>query len=100
MFELGPKWEEDWSIEKEDKTVAKLPKNHNLNVSIQKRRGKVVTVIEPFFLKKGDLKSLLKELKTSLASGGAIKENSLEIQGEHIQKVKEFLKTKGFKFKS
>ncbi len=100
MFELGPKWDEEWNIVKDEEFDIKLPSEHNLKIYTQKRGAKTVTIIEPFFIKSKELKCLLKELKSKLGVGGAIKKNTLELQGEHIKETKEFFKSKSFKFKN
>jgi len=43
-----------------------------------------------------DLKKVLKKAKTFCASGGTIRENQIEIQGEHRQKVRKLLIKEGF----
>ena len=88
LFEMGAKFSDEWTSDNKDKpknkisTQIKLPQKHKLYFSKEKRRGKVVTIVKPFFLSKNDLKSLLKTLKKKLGTGGTIKENSLEFQGE------------------
>jgi translation initiation factor 1 len=104
LFEMGAKFEDGWSSDNKSKPQAlskeiKEPTKHLLTFVNEKRRGKTVTIIKPFFLKTDALKSLLKELKKSLGSGGTIKENTLELQGEVSTKAKEFLTQKGFRFK-
>lgn len=60
------------------------------------RRGKTVTLIANL---KGDLKSLQKELQKICASGGAIKNNIIEIQGDHLKKIRSVLEQKGCQVK-
>lgn len=43
-----------------------------------------------------DLKNLAKQLKELLACGGTIKNNEIELQGEHVKKIKEKLISLGF----
>jgi translation initiation factor 1 len=43
-----------------------------------------------------DLKELLKTLKTDCACGGTTKDNRLELQGDHKEKVKKMLMKIGF----
>jgi translation initiation factor 1 len=43
-----------------------------------------------------DLEVLTKFLKGKLACGGTIKGNSIELQGNHRDRVKELLATKGY----
>jgi len=104
VFEIGAKFEDSWSSDnkskaKKAKLEIKEPAKHQLHTAKEKRRGKVVTIIKPFYLEESDLKKVLKELKSKLGSGGTIKENTLELQGEVSTKAKELLQNRGFKFK-
>jgi translation initiation factor 1 len=62
----------------------------------KKRRGKTVTVISKL---SGNLKELQKELQKECGAGGSVKNGTIEIQGEHRDKIAEILKTKGYKVK-
>ncbi len=104
IFEIGAKFEDGWSSDnkaKPKKEELKIlePSKHQLYIAKEKRRGKVVTIIKPFYLDKNSFKKLLKDLKSQLGCGGTIKDNSLELQGEVSQKIKELLQEKGFKFR-
>jgi translation initiation factor 1 len=78
-----------------------IPEQVCLKFRIEKkgRGGKDVTVIyelpdnPPYF------KKLLKELKNHVGGGGAFKEDTLEVQGDHRAKLKDFLEKKGFQTK-
>ena len=65
-----------------------------------KRYKKVVTVIEGIDDKKMDIKGLLKRLKSKLACGGTYKEGRIELQGNHLSKIKDILIKEGFKEES
>jgi len=106
LFEMGAKFEDGWSSDnKRDKRKSreaievKEPKAHHLYFTKEKRRGKIVTIVKPFSLKESDLKKVLKKLKSSIGSGGTIKDNQIEIQGEVKEKIKEILTKEGFRFK-
>jgi translation initiation factor 1 len=43
------------------------------------------------------VKNVLKELKTRLACGGTLKDGVIELQGNHMDKVKSILVKLGFK---
>ena len=61
----------------------------------KKRYGKIVTIIGGF--DKGiDLKKIAKTLKNELACGGTVKENTIELQGNHKSKIKAILASLGF----
>jgi translation initiation factor 1 len=63
----------------------------------KKRAGKSVTLIEGLPLGKGDLETLLRQLKADRGSGGTMKDGALEIQGDHCDAVISFLEKKGFR---
>lgn len=88
----------DSYIVKED-SESLVPSKHNLEISTQKRRGKVVTIAKDFYLKSSELKKLSKELKIALSRGGSIKANSLEFQGDVKEELKKLLFERGFNFK-
>jgi len=61
----------------------------------KKRYGKIVTVVTGF--ESGiDVKKIAKTLKNELACGGTYKDNLIELQGDHIKKIKEILVKLGF----
>lgn len=84
------------------RAVPDLPPNQqNLRVEASRagRKGKTVTIVSGFQANSETLAELLKKLKAHCGAGGALKENELEIQGDHKQKVVEFLVKLGYKAK-
>ena len=63
------------------------------------RKGKTVTVLTGFQHNSENLAKLLKTLKAKCGSGGTLKEETLEIQGEHKQKLLDILTGLGYKAK-
>lgn len=63
------------------------------------RKGKTVTVIMDLTLTPEDLKALSKELKKKCGSGGAVKNGTIEIQGDHRDKAAAELQKMGYKTK-
>ena len=63
------------------------------------RAGKTVTVIHGLPEIGNDLPALLAELKNACASGGTLKEEVIELQGNHLQRVREVLSKQGYKTK-
>lgn len=61
----------------------------------KKRYGKVVTLVSGFD-NSIDIKKIAKELKNELACGGTVKDKTIELQGEHIKKIKPLLVRLGF----
>ena len=72
--------------------------SQRIRISTDKKRyGKVVTVVNGF--DKGiDIKKTAKALKNEFACGGTFDKEAgmVELQGEHVQKVKPFLVKLGF----
>lgn len=63
--------------------------------TVRRRYRKFMTIIEGIE-KDADPKTLTKKLKQRLACGGTFKEDKIELQGDHKQKVKKILIDSGF----
>jgi translation initiation factor 1 len=82
--------------------VAEVPPNQqNLKIEASRkgRGGKTVTIISGFQEKPETLATLAKQLKAQCGTGGTVKENEIEIQGEHKQKLLEIITKLGYKAK-
>ena len=106
LFEMGAHFEEGWSSDNKEKpskktsTEIKPPEKHQLHFAKEKRRGKVVTIVKPFYLEKTDLQALLKILKKKLSTGGTVKDESLEFQGDIPELLRTHLEALGYRFKN
>ena len=104
IFQMGAKFDDEWTADnknknknkKNSKIEIKPPSKHNLYFAKEKRRGKTVTIVKPFYLSSNDLKILLKNIKKKIGTGGTIKNNSLEFQGEISKKLIVELQKLGF----
>ena len=63
------------------------------------RKGKTVTVISGFQAKPETLTELSKKLKAQCGAGGTVKDQEIEIQGDHRQQVVQFLDQLGYPVK-
>ncbi len=63
------------------------------------RKGKGVTLITGLGLDSVELKALAKELKQRCGTGGTIKDNVIEIQGDQRDLLLELLQQRGWKTK-
>ncbi|MEO1068917.1 MAG: translation initiation factor [Cyanobacteria bacterium J06638_6] len=70
-----------------------------VQVSRKGRGGKTVTIITGFQHSPDQLTALAKQLKAQCGSGGTAKDNVIEIQGDHAQKLVELLVAKGYQAK-
>ena len=76
-------------------TIAK--EEQRIRITTMKRRfGKVTTLVEGIDQKDINLKDLTKKLKSKLACGGTVKGSTIELQGNHINRVKQELIKLGF----
>ena len=79
-------------------TPDRPPQQQNLRIQVSRkgRGGKTVSVISGFETKPETLNALLKQLKTLCGTGGTVKDNTLEIQGDHREKLLQFLLKAGY----
>lgn len=75
-----------------------LPNQQLLAVLLDKkhRGGKVVSIIKGFSMKEDEIELLGKKLKTFCGSGGSVKDNQIIIQGDHREKILQWLLKKGY----
>jgi translation initiation factor 1 len=99
-----------WSSEQGDlrkqqsasQNVRSLPPNQQtvyLHRDSKGRGGKTVTLVKKLVLSEGDMKEMAKKLKQLCGSGGTVKDDEIEIQGEHREKIAETLVKMGYKVK-
>lgn len=62
--------------------------------AVKRRFGKYATLVKG--LENVDLREIAKELKNELACGGTVKDGVIELQGNHLTKVKVALMRLGF----
>ena len=75
-------------------TMAREDEKIRISLAV-KRFGKKATVIEGISTDV-DVKNVLKNLKTKLACGGTFKNKTIELQGNHMNRVKAILIKLGF----
>lgn len=96
-------YEDEWNVVGGKKVLSKkeilVPQKHFLVFKFEKRRGKPVTLIGPFHLKKDETAIVLKKIKKSLGSGGNFKDEFMEFQGDCKERLRELFIKEGFRFK-
>ncbi|MBI1310912.1 translation initiation factor [bacterium] len=67
-------------------------------LAIEKRKkGKVVTVIYGLPAEGNDLPTLLTRLKSACGAGGTLSDDGIEIQGRHLERIRESLEQMGYR---
>lgn len=74
------------------------PGKQTARLAVEKRKkGKVVTVVRGLSADDNDLPALLTRLKSTCGAGGTLKDDTLELQGDHHDQVTNLLKSLGYK---
>jgi translation initiation factor 1 len=92
----------EFGDEEPEEEVTELPPNQQklkIEASRKGKGGKTVTIISGFQVSPETLTSLTKTLKNQCGAGGALKDNTIEIQGDHRQKLLEIVTKLGYKAK-
>jgi translation initiation factor 1 len=101
-FDIPPKCDRCGVLEADCKCpplpVGRIPPNQQTaKLSVEKRKkGKVVTVIRGLSGRANDLPTLLSQLKSQCGAGGTIQDDCVEIQGEHVERIRKALSELGY----
>ena len=88
----------------ENSSVSRNHENNSYNVNrkvlVQRTRvgksGKTVTMISGLTLNESEFRELLKKLKTKCGTGGTLKADIIELQGNQVKESIEILDKEGF----
>ena len=96
-------WREfgDSSPNESKKELDIIQSNGDQPVRVKKTRGgkggKTVTIVSGLGMNLAELKKLLKTLKIKCGTGGTVKENTIELQGDKVNEVIGLLIKQGYK---
>lgn len=98
VYSSDPNFKKSKKVKEQEPIV---PKEMTLNIRPEKkgRGGKTVCVIYNFPAGHDYFKKLTKKLKRICGSGGTFKGDSIEVQGDHRETLKEFLEELDFNVK-
>jgi translation initiation factor 1 len=98
VYSTDPNFAYSNGEEEELETLA--PNQQDLRIWLERKGGgKVTTAVKGFVGKSADLEVLGKQLKNLCGSGGTVKDQEIQIQGDHREKVIAFLISKSYKAK-
>ena len=89
----------NFSFEENNELAATLPpKQQKLRIRLETkhRAGKAVTLVVGFIGTGEDIENLGKQLKSYCGSGGAVKDGEIIVQGDHRDKVLQWLLKNGY----
>lgn len=92
--------EPGFKFEEEDDNVESLAAAEQLLTIVldkKHRGGKIVTLVAGFKMKSEEVDAIAKQLKTFCGSGGSAKDNEVIIQGDHREKILQWLLKNGYK---
>jgi translation initiation factor 1 len=83
------------------KGSAAVPTRVTAKLRLEKagRGGKSVTVVYDLPRNAAFLKELCGELKRACGTGGTVADDTVELQGDHRERVRDLLRTRGFQVK-
>lgn len=85
-----------FSQEEKENIVAPADQALRIILETKHRAGKTVTIVYGFEGSEEALNELSKALKNHCGTGGSVKEGEIIIQGDHRQKIFQYLKQKGY----
>ncbi len=98
VYSTDPDFEYNDSDADELETLA--PQQQDLRIWLDRKGGgKVITVVKGFIGQHADLEALGKQLKGLCGSGGTVKDEEVQLQGDHRDKVIAWLLAKNYKAK-
>lgn len=93
----------DPDFKPDEAETADLPKEKNFYLRMfldrKQRAGKSVTILTGFTDPIEEIEKIAKRLKSLCATGGTIKDRTIEIQGDHRDKVEKEMTKLGYKIK-
>ncbi len=96
MYSTDSGFEFDQGHEEEE-TLPPQQQKLNIRLETKQRGGKKATLIKGFIGKAEDMEALCKKLKNHCGTGGSVVEGEMLVQGDHVQKIKAFLQSLGYK---
>ena len=77
-------------------TIPSTSQQLKIKLDTKQRAGKAVTLVQGFVGKEEDLQQLGKKLKNFCGTGGSVKDGEIIIQGDHREKVLQWLVKSGY----
>lgn len=88
----------DFKPEVEEENISVDPAQQHLKVRLDRKQrgGKTVTLIEGLQMSEQEIENMSRQLKTHCGGGGSAKNGEIIIQGDHREKIVQWLIKNGF----
>mgnify|MGYP001194718029 FL=1 len=96
VYSTNPDYTYDFNDDVEQETLPISDQKLYVSIDRKNRGGKEVTLVEGFVGLDSDLKELGKFLKGKCGVGGTVKNETINIQGNHRDKVMDLLSNMGY----
>ncbi len=96
VFSTDPNFRFDDEEREEQETLPPAQQNLRVKLETKHRAGKTVTLVDGFVGTDEDAEKLGKQLKNQCGSGGSVKDREIIVQGDHREKVLQFLLKNGY----
>lgn len=96
VFSTDPNFRFDDEEREERETLPPAQQNLRVKLETKHRAGKTVTLVDGFVGTDEDAEKLGKQLKNQCGSGGSVKDREIIVQGDHREKVLQFLLNNGY----
>ena len=96
VFSTNPDFQLSNEEELEQITLEPSKQKLRLKLETKHRAGKAVTLVLGFIGNDEDAQILVKKLKNQCGSGGSAKDGELLVQGDHREKIKQWLLNNGY----
>lgn len=99
VCERCDKLESECSCPPEAESSSLIPPSKQMaKLAVEKRKkGKIVTVVRGLTADANDLPALLARLKNACGAGGTLDGDLLEVQGDHLERLRKLLGEIGYK---
>lgn len=96
VYSTDPNFRFENNDNEQKHTLPPAQQKLKIRLDTKHRAGKIVTLIEGFVGTTEDLEKLGKSLKNYCGTGGSVKDNEIIVQGDHRDKVLQWLLKNGY----
>lgn len=96
VYSTDPNFHFENNDDEQQETLPAAQQKLKIRLDTKHRAGKIVTLIEGFTGTTDDLEKLGKSLKNYCGTGGSAKDNEIIVQGDHRDKVLQWLLKNGY----